>query len=60
MFITSILALDNSSHYLLINSSWLCGTFFSLMLDYLVSGLLLSVCLRALTGYIDCLSVMAL
>ncbi|KAK9381661.1 PQ loop repeat-domain-containing protein [Kockiozyma suomiensis] len=36
MFITSILALDNSSHYLLINSSWLCGTFFSLMLDYLI------------------------
>ncbi|KAK7206896.1 PQ loop repeat-domain-containing protein [Myxozyma melibiosi] len=36
MFIVSILALDNSSHYLLINSSWLCGTIFSLMLDYLI------------------------
>ncbi|KAK9461040.1 uncharacterized protein V1516DRAFT_674847 [Lipomyces oligophaga] len=36
MFITSILVLDHSFHYLLVNSSWLCGTFFSLMLDYMI------------------------
>ncbi|KAK9449669.1 PQ loop repeat-domain-containing protein [Limtongia smithiae] len=36
MFITSILALDNSLHYLLVNSSWLCGTFCSLILDYMI------------------------
>ncbi|KAK9329203.1 PQ loop repeat-domain-containing protein [Lipomyces starkeyi] len=36
MFIISILALDNSFHYLLVNSSWLCGTFCSLSLDYLI------------------------
>ncbi|KAK9370120.1 PQ loop repeat-domain-containing protein [Lipomyces kononenkoae] len=36
MFIISILSLDNSFHYLLVNSSWLCGTFCSLSLDYLI------------------------
>ncbi|KAK9321709.1 PQ loop repeat-domain-containing protein [Lipomyces orientalis] len=36
MFIISILALDNSSHYLLVNASWLCGTFCSLSLDYMI------------------------
>ncbi|KAK9488600.1 PQ loop repeat-domain-containing protein [Lipomyces starkeyi] len=36
MFIISILALDNSFHYLLVNSSWLCGTFCALSLDYLI------------------------
>ncbi|KAK9240100.1 PQ loop repeat-domain-containing protein [Lipomyces kononenkoae] len=36
MFIISILSLDNSFHYLLVNSSWLCGTFCALSLDYLI------------------------
>ncbi|KAK9465796.1 PQ loop repeat-domain-containing protein [Lipomyces arxii] len=35
-FIVSILALDNSWHYLFVNSSWLWGTFCSLTLDYVI------------------------
>ncbi|KAK9457516.1 PQ loop repeat-domain-containing protein [Dipodascopsis uninucleata] len=35
-FIISIVSLDNSSHYLKVNSSWLTGTACSLTLDYLI------------------------